>query len=219
MESISADGREPPPPAIIVPGKRIMDSWIHDNLKGDELILLSDSGYTNDTLAVAWIKHFIKHVDAGPDKPWKMLLLDGHTTHENDEFGLLAIANHIQLFYFPSHLTHIMQPLDVGVFQPWKHYHNQAIMHALRSLDFEYTISSLFHDLQGIRQSTFKESTIKHAFKRAGIWPVNCERALKKMRKFSQKKSIPPPSSPELPTPPTPRTIHQSQIGMEEWEQ
>ena len=93
-----------------------MDSWIHDNLKSDELILLSDTEYTNDTLAVAWMKHFIKHVDAGPDKPWKMLLLDGHTTHEDDEFSLLADANHIQLFYLPSHLTHIMQPLDVGVF-------------------------------------------------------------------------------------------------------
>ena len=44
IESISADGLKPPP-AIIVPGKRIMDSWIHDNLKGDELILLSDTGY------------------------------------------------------------------------------------------------------------------------------------------------------------------------------
>ena len=118
MESISADGREPPPPAIIVPGKRIMDSWIHDNLKGDELILLSDTGYTNDTLAVAWMKHFIKHVDAGLNKPWKMLLLNEHITHEDDEFSLLADANHIQLFYLPSHLTHIMQPLDVGVFQP-----------------------------------------------------------------------------------------------------
>ena len=38
IEAVSADGREPPPPVVICPGKRIIESWIHDNLKGSELI-------------------------------------------------------------------------------------------------------------------------------------------------------------------------------------
>jgi hypothetical protein len=69
IECISADGREPSPPAIIAPGKRIMDSWVHDNLNSDELILLSDTGYTNNNLMVVWMKYFIKHVDTKPEKP------------------------------------------------------------------------------------------------------------------------------------------------------
>jgi hypothetical protein len=80
------------------------------------VIALSTTGYTNEQIAIYWLKHFIKHVEAGPDKPWKMLLLDGHVTHENPDFVILALENHIKPFKYPSHLTHILQPLDVGVF-------------------------------------------------------------------------------------------------------
>ena len=105
IEVISADGKRPPPPLIICPGKRIMESWIHDNLKGSEVIALSPTGYTNESIAVAWLTHFIKHTNAGPDKPWKMLLLDGHITHENADFVILAHDNHIKPSEYPSHLN------------------------------------------------------------------------------------------------------------------
>jgi hypothetical protein len=51
-EAICADGRAPPPPGVILPGKVHMESWIHENLKGAEVIILSDPGYTNNKLAV-----------------------------------------------------------------------------------------------------------------------------------------------------------------------
>src|SRR2546427_8593407 len=53
MEFILVDGRKPPPSIIIVPGKRIMDNWIHDNLEGNEMIYLSKTRYTNNGLSVA----------------------------------------------------------------------------------------------------------------------------------------------------------------------
>jgi hypothetical protein len=52
IEVISADGREPPPPMIICPGQKIMESWIHDNLKGGEVIAQSPTGYTNESIAM-----------------------------------------------------------------------------------------------------------------------------------------------------------------------
>jgi hypothetical protein len=67
IEAVSADGREPPPPFVICPGKRIMESWIHDNLKGGEVIDLSETGYTNERIAIAWLNYFIKHTKAGLD--------------------------------------------------------------------------------------------------------------------------------------------------------
>jgi hypothetical protein len=69
IDTISADGREPPPPLVICLGKRVIESWIHDNLKGSEVIALSTIGYTNEQIAIYWLKHFIKHVEAGPNKP------------------------------------------------------------------------------------------------------------------------------------------------------
>jgi hypothetical protein len=53
IKAISADGREPLPLLIICLGKRIIESWIHDNLKGSEVIALSLTGYTNKGIAIA----------------------------------------------------------------------------------------------------------------------------------------------------------------------
>ena len=214
IECISADGREPIPPLIICPGKRIMESWIHNNLKGSEVIALSTTGYTNEEIAIYWLKHFIKYIGAGPDKPWKMLLLDGHITHKNSDFVILAHKNHIKPFEYPSHLTHVLQPLDVSVFRPWKHYHNKAIHHALRNLDFKYTITSFFRDLSSIREQTFKEFTMKNAFRESGMWLISFETARKKIGQYSSKKK-PIGTNPILPRIPT--TYHECESALNEF--
>ena len=144
IEAICADARLPPPPIIICPGEKIMENWIHDNLTGTKVITVSPTGYTNENIALSWLNHFIKHIGAGPDKNWCLLLLDGHNSHHQDDFIIKYHENHIVPFEFPSHITHILQPLDVGVFRPWKHYHSKAINNALHSLEIEYTISSFF---------------------------------------------------------------------------
>jgi len=144
IEAICADGRLPPPPVIICPGEKIMENWIHDNLTAAEVITVSPTGYTNENIALAWLNHFIKHIGAGPDKHWRLLLLDGHNSHRQDDFIIKCHENHIFPFEFPSHMTHLLQPLDVGVFRPWKHYHYKAINNGLHSLEIEYTISSFF---------------------------------------------------------------------------
>ncbi|RPA97609.1 hypothetical protein L873DRAFT_1690158, partial [Choiromyces venosus 120613-1] len=144
IETICADGREPLPTVIICPGEKIMENWIQDNLTGAEVITVLPTGYTNERIALAWLDHFIKHAGTSPDQHWCILLLEGHITHCQNDFVIKCHENYIIPFQFPSHLTHVLQPLDVGVFCPWKHYHNKAIHDALHSLDMEYSISSFF---------------------------------------------------------------------------
>ena len=119
-----------------------------------------------------------------------MLLLDGHITHHKADFILKCHENHIVPFTFPSHLTHVLQPLDVGVFRPWKHYHNKAIHNALHLLDIEYTISSLFRNLSSIREQTFQAHTIHNAFKDSRMFPVAFKKALKKMRHYNARRNL-----------------------------
>ena len=38
----------------------------------------------------------------------------------------------------PPHSTHLTQPLDVGVFQPMKHYHAEAVDNAIRLGDVDF---------------------------------------------------------------------------------
>ena len=55
-----------------------MESWYHKNLKGEERITVSDSGYTNSELALEYLKHFIKHTHSNETTPPKLLLMDSH---------------------------------------------------------------------------------------------------------------------------------------------
>ena len=73
-------------------------------------------------------------------------------------FFELATATNIVLFRLPAHFTHLTQPLDVGVFQSFKHYHTEAIDRAVRLGD------------------------IRHAFKSTGIVPFNPNVVLDKIR-------------------------------------
>src|SRR5438874_13111251 len=87
-----------------------------------------------------------------------------------------------------AHLTHCMQPLDVGCFQPYKHWHDVAIKDALAGLDVEYGLRSFLRDLSRIRKRTFKKDTIKHAFKKSGMYPPNVNQCLRQLKTFNPPK-------------------------------
>ncbi|RPA89561.1 hypothetical protein L873DRAFT_1796018 [Choiromyces venosus 120613-1] len=64
IEIICTDGSPPIPHVVICPEEKIMENWIHDNLTGAEVIAVSQSRYTYENIALAWLDHFIKHVGA-----------------------------------------------------------------------------------------------------------------------------------------------------------
>jgi hypothetical protein len=93
-----------------------MINWFHENMTGNEVVAVSPTGYTNEEICLTWLDHFIKYNDCGPDKPWRILLIDGATCHEAPEFIIKAKVNHIWIVKFPAHQTHLIQPADVGCF-------------------------------------------------------------------------------------------------------
>src|SRR5438045_2526239 len=146
-----------------------MTDWFPPELDPDTHIMTSEKGFTNNEIAIEFLKHLIKHTEV----EWKFLLMDNHGSHETPEFIQLANENHILPYPLLAHLTHCMQPLDVGCFQPYKHWHDVAIKDALAGLDVEYGLRSFLRDLSRIRKRTFKKDTIKHAFKKSGMYPPN----------------------------------------------
>ncbi|KFY32618.1 hypothetical protein V493_00029 [Pseudogymnoascus sp. VKM F-4281 (FW-2241)] len=200
-EAVSAAGQNIAP-VLVVPGKIHMEAWYPQNLNGNELILLSETGYSNSELALRWLQHFIEHTaphDAGNPK---LLLLDSHVSHTSNEFIILAAEHYIILWAFPPHLTHVLQPLDVGIFQPYKYWHRQAVLRAIREMDITYNLLLFMRDLPQMREQTFKESTIQSAFQKAGIWPISCNIALEKLRTYSQPIQPIEPTTPTLPARP-----------------
>jgi hypothetical protein len=184
-----------------------MADWFTPEMDPGTLILPSEKGFTTNEIAITFLKHYIEHTDAGPNSPWKLMLMDNHGSHITGEFIKLANENHILPYPLIAHLTHCMQPLDVGIFQVWKHWHDVAIKESLSSFEIEYTLRSFLRDLRKIRYKTFKKKTIKSAFKKSGMWPPDVDQCLKQLKIFS------PPqyklNTEELTLPQLPRTAMQ----------
>jgi hypothetical protein len=186
VESISADGTAIPP-LVIVPGTNIMHLWFSENMTGLEVVTVSPSGYTNEEICLTWLDHFINSIKCGVTEPWHILLIDGATCHNAPDFILKAKIHYIWVVKYPSHQTHLIQPLDVGCFRQWKRYQQSTIMNAIRSFKAEYNVQSFFRDLPQIRAYTFTVRTIKHSFKNAGVWPVSFKMVKKKLKEYRRK--------------------------------
>ena len=60
----------------------------------------------------------------------------------------------------------------------------------MRNLDLDYNVASFMRDMQEIRAETFKKGTIYGAFRKAGIWPISCKTALKKIKIYAPLKPL-----------------------------
>jgi hypothetical protein len=117
-ETIQANGKFLPA-FIIAPGIKIMDNWINPELGddgNDNYLTQTPTGYTSNEKIMEYLDHFIKHSGAGPNAHWRLLLCDGHSTHEFEDFKLKAYENHIVVYTLPSHETQALQPLDAKCF-------------------------------------------------------------------------------------------------------
>jgi hypothetical protein len=168
-ECISAGGYVLPP-VIIIKGKALLRSYF-EGMPDDWLVTTSETGYINDAISLAIIKHIDKHSIQRQVGLKRLLLLDNHECHLSIAFLEYAEKHNFILFALPPHTTHFLQPLDVGCFQPNKHYHRKAVNLSARMGNQYYSKLDFLQDLQNIRQQTFKETTIKSSFKRCGIWP------------------------------------------------
>jgi DDE superfamily endonuclease len=138
------------------------------------LIVGSQTGYIDASLFVRWLIHFIDYVKPTVEKK-VLILLDGHTTHSrNLEAVTLAQENGIIMLQLPSHTTHRLQPLDVGLFKPMQTYFDEAVrlFHVKNpwAAVTKYQICSLVNFAYG-KAATLE--TAANCFRGTGIWPVN----------------------------------------------
>ncbi len=132
VECIGSAGKTIPP-MLLISGVNILHKWSHQNdLDGNIVTSTTETGYANDDTAVEWLQHFIDRTQNKRRGTWLLLTIDGHGSNMTIPFHNLATENKIVLFRLPPYSTHLTQPLDVGVSQPFKHYHTDAIDKAVR---------------------------------------------------------------------------------------
>ncbi|GFQ81979.1 DDE-1 domain-containing protein [Trichonephila clavata] len=85
------------------------------------------SKWSNAKMFVEFLKHFISYVKCSVNQQ-VLLLLDNHKSHVSIESNPLTKEHGIVMLTFPPHTSHKLQPLDRGVFGPFK---NTAVQHVV----------------------------------------------------------------------------------------
>lgn len=90
-------------------------------------LLVSKNGQTNNAHSIEQLKHFDAHTKAHQVGAWRLLILDGHESHLNQDFKDYCLKSKILTLYMPSHSSHILQPLNVVCFLPLKCKYSQRV--------------------------------------------------------------------------------------------
>jgi hypothetical protein len=162
------------PPMLIFPGKKMDAEFIKGAPPGTKIIM-SDKGWSSDLIFAEWMKHFVEHTNrfAG----LKLLLLDGHGSHFAAAALDYAVKHGTHILVFPSHCTHVLQPLDVGIFHNFKQTLQKAVeKHMMNAREVsKSTIAQLVAEAW---ESSLTTANILSGFRDSGIWPVNPDKVL-----------------------------------------
>jgi hypothetical protein len=106
------------PSFVIYQGSAHYMGWHSETSNPDAVFAYSKNGWTDDVLGLTWLKEFDMWTRLRAGYRLQFLILEGHRSHITLEFCKYALANQIVLMCFPANSTHLLQPLDVGLFSP-----------------------------------------------------------------------------------------------------
>lgn len=104
------------PVLSIFEGENILETWINTYMPSDQTVYgASKKGWMMATIFLKWFeKCFLQNISQ--EMP-VLLIFYGHVMHISLELITSAKANNIYLLKLPSHTSHLLQPLDMGVFK------------------------------------------------------------------------------------------------------
>ena len=115
----SANG-ERLPPFILYKGKNMYQRWMQGG-PAAAVYGVSESGWMDSDNFLAWFKKlFLPSVSHLTKEAPVLLFFNGHYSHISMELIKEAQSNNVILLCLPPNTTHLLQPLDVGVFAPLK---------------------------------------------------------------------------------------------------
>lgn len=99
----------------------------------------------------------------------RLLLMDGHKSHVEPEFLQWCLDHQIYPLVFPAHSSHILQPLDVGLFSPLsKAYSTELDNFTYGNPNIHITKSDFFRIFARARQRAFTAENIISSFRSTG---------------------------------------------------
>jgi hypothetical protein len=120
-------------PLVIFKGLAPQSTWFPVNTP-DYQYATSENGWTTNSHGLHWLQTIFEPETRPNTGIWRLLVLDGHGSHTAIDFLWFCKQQQIYLLFLPAHASHVLQPLDLGVFAPLKSRYRSQIA-ALASLD------------------------------------------------------------------------------------
>ena len=190
-------------PYVVYSGKRLIAEYTQNGPCGARYSV-TDSGWMTTPTFVNWLKDLF--IPALPEERPVLLILDGHMSHVSYEVRMLAIEHNITLLKLPSHLTHVLQPLDVSVFKPMKATWDRVVLDHTRRNRKQVGKKDFPHLLGKVWKEYIPEHG-KNGFKKTGIIPYDKNAIARDTLKYSQPYTDPTSSSGSPDLPPHPLVI------------
>ena len=115
----------------------------------------------NAALFIEWFAFFLKSIH-------------GHSSHISIELIEMARENNVCLLCLPSHTTHILQPLDIGVFKSFKSGFNKACGDFMKQHLGRVIMTDVLALMVGqAYTSAFTPVNVLSGFRNTGIYPFN----------------------------------------------
>jgi len=193
IECVSADGQSIPP-LIIFKGKNVLSSWVpKEVLEKDIHFACSLLGYTNNDLGFYWLKDIFEPAtrEKAAGKP-RLLLCDGHESHISSDFVFFCIEHNIYLHLLLPHSSHLLQPLDVGVFGPLKKAISARLDRLLRVGINRLEKGEWVERYMEARDVAITENNIRGGWRGSGLVPLNRTRVTRSLPAVIMRPTTPP---------------------------
>jgi len=178
VEAISNKGTCAPP-MFIVKGKASVnaETVAKSGLPGSWMIAVTESAWIDGPTFNRWLRAFVRHLTPA-DKP-TLVVMDNHSTHVDPVTLKWAAEQDVDLLFLPAHTSHVLQPLDVGVFGPFKRAYGEAICEITRTEAVStLTRAQLMRALKTAHDKAVTPANIAAGFMATGLWPLDIDRAL-----------------------------------------
>ena len=170
------------PPFIVFTGKHLMHAYTNGGPLGTRFTV-SKNGWMDTNGFVEWMKKIF--IPSLPDERPVILIIDGHLSHVSYEVRQLARENNVTMLKLPSHLTHILQPLDVSVFKGMKAAWDTEVSTYTR-LNRKSVTKKDFASILGNVWKKYDPQSGVNGFRKTGIIPLDKNAIEKDAQRYSE---------------------------------
>lgn len=132
---------------------------------------MSQNGWTDQNIAVDYLRIFDEQTREKANGRTRVLFLDGHSSHDSLELVDNAYEKNIKILAYPSHTTHLLQGLDVICFARLKEKHAEKIREFKENNNIAVTHKFFLRTFGPAFLEAFTPETVKTAFSATGIYP------------------------------------------------